>query len=222
MRTTKFLGLALAAVLAFAAMSAASASAATELKLTKGAYPAGFTVSSTEVSNLTASTNVECSTLLGHGTLNSATDALVLLLFHKCTVLDKLVPCTTAGEPSGLIHSLLLMLFNRRNGVPLVLVEKDKTAPLATFECAGAPVVVEGTVNGVVTNRGFGTKSAGMLVNFEVNKTTKEQLNTEGEEPSTPMKLTASTNGGAFEPALEEVSKALTLFEGTDEAEFVE
>lgn len=218
MQYVKVLGATLIALLAFGAVEANAA----ELVLTKGSYPAKFTMASSHNAVLSASTNVNCiNGATGQGSLLSATLMLELILLHKCLVLGGLGACTTAGAPSELIHELHLVLIVKKGGKELRLLLKHKTAPFASFSCAGTAVTVEGSVNALVTNVGFKKPTKSWSENIEVSG--GKQLNTEDEEHSgVQMTLTEKTGGGAAEAATFEQLDTTVTLEGSDEGEFVE
>jgi hypothetical protein len=233
MRTAKIIGVAVAACLALAA--AASGASAAELAITTGqAYPQEFLGEATSppeavLTNTFNGNEVKCGNTLIKGVLNSPTDALVLLLFHKCTakVSGVTVNCTTSGEPTGLIHSALLALpvwLDKAKTKPGLLFEKEGTALLAKFTCGGLVTIeVRGSVVAAITEPPAKTKSNHMTVSAEVEGTgtAAKQKFTKVEEGAAEFILESNENGGAFHRSTEKLEGGKIHFTNAAvEAEF--
>jgi hypothetical protein len=226
-RLMRLAGLALVASLVIGGAAAASASAAGIVLLNGATYPQGFSVKSGNVSTLTAGTvlTVTCSTLLGSGTLWSATDALLSLLWHGCKESAN-NSCQSAGEPTGLIHALVLGLpvwLDKALTKPGLLFERHQgNADIAHFTCAGTAtlVLVKGTVLGHITKPAKEEKSHSLEV--EVNAVAGSLQEFEKVEEGTVVdKLEAFVNGVKATSATEEVKPAIAEFTNAGvEAEF--
>jgi hypothetical protein len=226
MRSGKIFGIALAAAAMLLGAVAMSAFGAAELKLTKGAtYPQGFLSLSSHPSKLVSAggTEVKCETLLNRGTLNSPTDLLLLLLWHKCEEPVLKAACSSAGEPSGLIHVLTLVLFGLLlNHLPGLLFELDLPEKhTAEFSCSIVKVTVNGTVLGHIISPAVEKASSELTVDVNVTTPGHAQAFTHF-EGSESIDLLESSQGGAFEMATEEVIEDHGHFEKAGvEAEFV-
>lgn len=220
-------GLALVASLAMAGAAAASASAA-EIFLTNAAYPQSFSVKSSEVSTLTDGSvlTVKCSNLLGSGTLQNPKDALMSLLWHGCKE-NTGNNCQSAGEPTGLIHALVLALpvwLDKALTVPGLLFERHQgNADVAHFTCTGTAttlVLVRGTVLGHITKPAVKTPAHSLEVEVIAVGALQEFEHPE-ENLALTDKLEVSLNGGAFAVGTEEVKKGVAEFTTAGvEAEF--
>jgi hypothetical protein len=222
MRIFKLLGLALMATLAFSVVGALGAGSASALLfLTESGKLLLFTLKNLGLAILETlnGTKVECESLLGHGFIVHKTDIAeeILLTFHECK--SAVGSCTTAGEPTGLIMTLLL------SGL-LVSLEKptDKyglrissehgpNEHLATFTCGTPPLSVTVIVKGSVV--GEFEETLAESETFKKESKVKFAKNGVG-MPAIPSywtleglrtaKLEASTNGGtSFEEASQEV-----------------
>jgi hypothetical protein len=167
----KMLGLAFFATLAFSAIGALGAGSASALLfLTLSGGELLFEIKSLLHFNkvepphptlLSSIGNVECELLLGRGAILHKTDEArkIRLEFHRCRLQGTMFPCTTrgvTGEKEGLIITLLLkallvtLLEVRGQETKYALkIESEEGAPhLATFECLGETIVVQGSVVG--------------------------------------------------------------------------
>jgi hypothetical protein len=226
-RFMMLVGLALVASLALAGVTAVSASAVSpEILLTNPAgvtYPQNVVSTDNNPSTLKQGIilTVTCSSLLLKGKLLSEKKALLLLLWHKCS--DGINPCQSAGEPSGLIHTLLLALpvwLNSAKTLPGLLFERHQgNADLATFSCGSNTILVRGSVLGHIPKPAKEVKSHTMEVEVLTKGTSQEFEKVE--EGAEVDKLEASLNGGGFSSATEEVKKDVVEFETAGvEAEF--
>jgi hypothetical protein len=153
--------LCLAAAFAFSAVAATSALAtpAEEIlfKFTNGNIEQGGTFSGESTTpsaklRTLAGTEVKCTTVLVRGEFLNAHLGLTLILFHKCTTTGN-VACTTAGQPSGLIHVPLALfhlglahLGNVLN-IPAIIILLPASG--VSFECTGGiKIKVTGNVIG--------------------------------------------------------------------------
>lgn len=226
MRPTKMLGVSITACVVLFATVAASAYAAAEFALTKGSYPATFLggAGSSDPGFAEPAADIEfhCEDVTDKGALKSATELLTLYQLHKCTALGGVVICTTSGEPSGLIHMLMAarpVWLNKAQTEAGFLFSKDGTSSITTFECAGTPVIIEGRVLGNLIAPATGVKTNAWTYSIEIEG--EKQKYTKVEEGATEYSLTASVNGGAFEPFIMYLTEDKNHFEvAADEAEF--
>jgi hypothetical protein len=168
MKRISIVGLCLAAVCAFSAVTVASASAALpEFILKSGkSFPITFDFSSGKGKLTPHSTLlpiIECESDLGKGTITGSMLAkITTLTYHECHIQGSPHTCTTSGQPTGLIvGSVVLMVhlgYIKKNGEAGketgFLVKPETGTVNAEFECEGLAekVVVEGEVVGQVTS----------------------------------------------------------------------
>lgn len=226
-RLMKLAGLALVASLVLAATAATSASAA-EIALTNATYPQSVVTADNNPSVLTdgALIAITCSTLLGKGTLWNSKDLLLLVLFHGCR--DNFGdPCLSAGQPLGLIHTLLLALpvwLNKSKTLPGLLIQRHQgNLDLAHFHCYGPSgtilVLVAGEVIAHIPKPA--PKVPSHAIEMEILTKGSLQEFEKIEEGAEVFKLEVSVNGGPFSPATEEIKKDVLEFENAGvEAEF--
>jgi hypothetical protein len=211
MRSGKIFGIALAAAAMLLGAVAMSAFGAAELKLTKGAtYPQEILGSSSHTSELVSAggAEIKCETLLNRGILHSPTDLLLLLLWHKCASVSPAAACNSAGEPSGLIHVLQLVLFGLLlNHLPGVLFELDlPEKSSAVFVCGGlVTVTVRGTVLGHIISPAINTPSSELTVDVNVATPGHAQTFTHFEGSESIDLLESEQTGGTFEMSTENV-----------------
>jgi hypothetical protein len=116
-RIISIVGLCLAAVFAFSAMSASSASADLKAQLPGGAGVAGVTFLSSATLPLLfthSGKEIHCKHVTNHGKFLTATLGNVLIRFLGCTAKEALVTvnCSTPGAGTGEIHLSLETLFH--------------------------------------------------------------------------------------------------------------
>jgi hypothetical protein len=215
----KLLGLAFIATLAFSAVGAIGAGSASAL-LFLTLSPRGQTELLFELKSLTkpiflsASGNFECALLLGRGAILHKTDEArkILLQFHGCKLEGTSTTCTTAGEPAGLITTLLLdALLVTLLEVPLQetkyalkLLSEVRPPHLATFSCGIITVILRGSVVGdfeeSLRQSQTHRKEAALLFGRTVSQDFWTLKSGIGE-----AKLEWSFGGGAFEPVAVDV-----------------
>jgi hypothetical protein len=226
MRSGKIFGIALAVAAVLLGAVAMSAFGAAELKLTKGAtYPQSILSLSSHVTKLVAAggTELKCETLLDKGTLNSPTDLLLLLLWHKCEEPKLKVACNSAGEPSGLIHVLTLVLpVLLLTHLPGFLFELDLPEKhTAEFSCSIVKETINGTMLWHIISPAAESPTSELTMDLNVATPGHAQAFTHA-EGSESIDLLELSTGGAFEMMTLEVIEDHEHFEKAGvEAEFV-
>jgi hypothetical protein len=170
MKRIQVIGLCLVAVFAFSAIAATSAFAEPEFtKPGKGSFPIGFTSLGGKANLNTAKHTIECETVLDVGTILSQPTTTSSMLgdveftFHKCTtnVIKAGIPCTTSGQPSGLILTPTYLfhlgsLITLTNGEKHVLFEV-LTNPATKFVCGTgieeAKISITGQAVGIIPEK---------------------------------------------------------------------
>jgi hypothetical protein len=168
MKRISIIGLCLAAVCAFSAVTVASASAALPEFVPKAGktFPILFDFSSGKgrlVPKSTLLPTIECTTDLGEGDILGVMLVRInMLTFHGCVVQGTTHPCTTPGSPTGLILAVKLLgdlgyiKKNGEGGKETGIIFKPETGTLfSEFKCEGveANVEVGGEIIGLVTSK---------------------------------------------------------------------
>jgi len=242
MKRISIAGLFLAAVFAFSAGAASSASAAELLaRPAGGGSIAGVTfLSSATLPLLTThgGSLIHCKDATNHGLFLSSTLGNILIRFLGCTtVIVNKVNCTSEGASEGEIHVPLSTIFHLglahltpstgRLPAAVILVGKIK------FNCGGIPIEVKGNVIGAFQRSGkpvpLNTPFLDVNLNFQQTAHGLQHLTLflmPGTTGLTSYDLETSIGGGAFELSAEVVNALLdgfTLPNGKeDDIEFVE
>jgi hypothetical protein len=244
MKRISIVGLCLAAVFAFSAMAASSASAADLLARPAGGgsivgvtflSSAGLTLLTTHSKEL-----IDCTSATNHGVFSSATLGEILIRFKGCK--SSGFACSSAGAEEGEIHlPLATTLFHlglahltgSTAGVPAAVILLDQTIE---FTCFVVPVKVRGAVIGVFQRNGqavpLNTPFLDVDLNFQQTTPTSHGLQhfrlilMPGTTGLTTYDLEANVNNEGFQLAAQ-VAKALLdgfkLSNGKeDDIEFVE
>jgi hypothetical protein len=249
MKIIRIIGLCLVAVFAFSAIAVASASATPEILFAtpRGGFPGHFTSknlpSPKNIAKLQTSKHiVECTAHTNVGTITDAHLGSVTVTFTGCK--EGAIPCQTVGAKSGeIIAPLTFHLGLEHNSssteVPALLLLLPEVAgkPEFKFECFGVPVVVKGSVIGLlVTLAGAPVTTTVKYTSIQLNlkqiggvQNSKEfLLSLVGGGSGSLMSgihLESSTAGGAFEEAGQESEDAIEKFENSTkesiELEFV-
>jgi hypothetical protein len=244
-RIIKSTMLVLVAIMAFGAMSTASAWAVEEstpafLPATGKTFPVKFGgegLGNAELNTSNILNKVVCTSTLILGeilprpTTTSSMLGDVHFLFHKCTAFG--VPCNSPSQPSGLIETKLflfhigrlLTLPNGKKDVLIVILIPNSSK--VEFTCGTNKVEVEGNLVGLIPETGAGGGSQynqqlkELLIEFTQESGGKQSLttfeNTLPIETITGLHLIAHVNGVEEEGS--EVAKGDTKLEGTETAE---
>jgi hypothetical protein len=236
-------GLFLAAVFAFSAGAASSASAAELLaRPAGGGSIAGTTfLSSAGLAQLftKAGNEIDCKDATNHGLFLSATLGNILIRFLGCStkvITNEL--CNSPGAGTGEIHLPLATLFHlglaqltsATAGVPAIAVLLVNNVKIT---CGIATIEVTGAVIGALQRNGaavpLNTAITDVNLNFQQSATGVQHLRLflmPGTTGLTAYDLESNVNGGAFELASEVVNTLLDGFKlpsGQEDAiEFVE
>lgn len=240
-RHVRMLGLAAMAVLAFGAVTAASASAV-EFEPTDGlGFPVPFTSTSGAGELIVTKevfpthpgeveSTVTCTSDTNLGKITNATEGQARVRFKGCKA--SLLNCTTSGAGTGeivtsVLHTYLVPLREEKFGI-LFLPEganpktEYSTGVFATFTCGGIfSIQVTGGVIGQITSPAKGTASSTFTLNFakvepSANKFQQEFIKTaETGEPE--FLLGSSKSGGTRHTAIEVTTDTATLCKSTTE-----
>jgi hypothetical protein len=250
MKTIRIIGLCLAAVFAFSAIAVASASATPEIlfKTPTGGFPTKFTSKNLPSPHaiaklVTAKHTVECAEQTDKGTLTDAHLGTVEVTFTKCK--EGAIPCQNGATSGQIVAPLSFHLGLEHNSssteVPalLLLLPENKETKVFEFkfECFGVPVVVKGSVIGLLLTLAGGSVATGIkLTSFCLTLTQAGGVQNSKEfllslvgggtgSLMTGINLTSSVAGGAAEEAGQESADAVEKFENSkkeaEEVEFV-
>jgi hypothetical protein len=249
MKIIRIMGLCLVVAFAFSAVATVSASATPEIlfKTPTGGFPTKFKSknlpsphNTTKI--VTAKHTIECPAQTDVGTLTDAHLGSVELTITGCK--EGAIPCQTAGAKSGEIKMPLTFHLGLEHNststeVPALLLLLPEVAGKSEFkfECFGVPIVIKGSVIGLLVTLAGGPVATGIkLTSFCLTLTQTGGVQNSKEfllslvgggtgSLMTGQHLEISVSGGAFEELGQESGDAVEKFENAkkeaEEIEFV-
>jgi hypothetical protein len=201
------------AAFAFAALPAI-ASADPALDPAGGKFPVSVTEAGGVAKLTTTSLTVTCQTSTGSGSLESSGTGSITFTFHTCTG-PLGASCTSAGQPSGTIHTSLFswhLKYKKGTKKPVSLITAN-AGHFATFACAGITTEVLGNgIIGEVTSPECGKASTTSTVSYKSTSAGNQEIK-EVEGEATVWDLKSKTSGGSEVTAAEDGSGTLTFGE---------